>query len=128
MRRLAVSDVSDLADASLSYNNLKGWNEAGHLNALVALSRHVWRTRAYGDMWSYMLVAEGLVDIAAEFDVQPYDIAAVIPIIEEAGGRFTSVDGHDGPWGGSALATNGLLHDSVREIVAEEDGAEPGAN
>jgi histidinol-phosphatase len=127
MRRLAVSGVTDLADASLSYNNLKGWDEAGHLNTLVALSRGVWRTRAYGDMWSYMLVAEGLIDIAAEFDVQPYDIAAIIPIVEEAGGRFTSIDGQDGPWGGSALATNGLLHDAVREIVAGVSKAKPGA-
>jgi histidinol-phosphatase len=64
-------------------------------------------------MWSYMLLAEGAVDIVGEFDLKPYDMAALIPIIEEAGGRFTSVTGADGPWEGSALATNGILHDTV---------------
>jgi histidinol-phosphatase len=112
-RRLAVSGVSALADASISYNSLKGWDDEHRLPSLVALSRDVWRTRAYGEMWSYMMVAEGQLDLAAEFDLQPYDMAALTPIVEEAGGRFTSVDGRPGPWGGSALATNSLLHDEA---------------
>ncbi|WP_026851739.1 histidinol-phosphatase [Glaciibacter superstes] len=111
--RLQVSRVSDLTDASLSYNSIQQWDQAGHLDQLVALSRQVWRTRAYGDMWSYMLLAEGLIDIAGEFDLQPYDMAALAPIVEESGGRFTSVDGQDGPWHGSALATNGILHQAT---------------
>ena len=111
--RLQVSAVSELADASLSYNSMQQWDVAGHLEPLIALSRQVWRTRAYGDMWSYMMLAEGLIDIAGEFDLQPYDMAALVPIVQEAGGRFTSVDGQDGPWHGSALATNGLLHDAT---------------
>lgn len=111
--RLQVSAVSDLADASLSYNSIQQWDVAGHLEPLIALSRQVWRTRAYGEMWSYMMLAEGLLDIAGEFDLKPYDMAALVPIIQEAGGRFTSVDGQDGPWHGSALATNGLLHDAT---------------
>ncbi len=117
-RRIFVSGVTGLADASLSYNSLKGWDEAGRLDALVALSREVWRTRAYGDMWSYMMVAEGLVDIAGEFDLKPWDIAALIPIVEEAGGAFTSADGASGPWHGSAIATNGELHSTVLELLA----------
>lgn len=112
-RRLAVSGVADLADASLSYNSLPGWDDAGRLDQIVELTRAVWRARAIGDMWSYMLVAEGAIDIAGEFDLQPYDMAALQPIVEEAGGRFTSVDGAEGPWHGSALATNGALHDEV---------------
>lgn len=112
-RRLQVSGVRELADASLSYNSLPGWDGVGRLDAIVELTRAVWRARAIGDMWSYMLVAEGAIDIAAEFDLQPYDMAALQPIVEEAGGRFTSVDGDAGPWHGSALATNGLLHDDV---------------
>ena len=112
-RVLSVSGVSAIPDASLSYNSLKGWDEAGRLPALVALSRDVWRTRAYGEMWSYMMVAEGQLDIAAEFDLQPYDMAALIPVIQEAGGRFSAIDGTPGPFSGTALATNGLLHDEV---------------
>jgi histidinol-phosphatase len=117
-RELHVSSVADLADASLSYNSLAGWDGEGRLDQLVALHRSVWRSRAIGDMWAYMLLAEGSLDIVGEFDLKPYDMAALIPIIEEAGGRFTSADGEAGPWGGSALATNGLLHDVVLSAVA----------
>lgn len=116
-RRIFVSGVTELADASVSYNSLKGWDDAGRLGQLVDLSREVWRTRAYGDMWSYMMVAEGLVDIAGEFDLKPWDMAALVPIVEEAGGAFTSIEGVPGPWHGSALATNGQLHDAVLAVV-----------
>lgn len=112
-RPLKVSAVADLAGASLSYNSLIGWDEVGRLDQVVDLVRSVWRSRAIGDMWSYMLLAEGALDIVGEFDLKPYDLAALIPIIEEAGGRFTSVDGVEGPWEGNAIATNGLLHDTV---------------
>ncbi|MDO7881434.1 inositol monophosphatase family protein [Salinibacterium soli] len=116
-RRLAVSGVAELADASLSYNSLQGWDGEGRLDDVVRLSRAVWRSRAIGDMWSYMLLAEGSLDIVGEFDLKPYDMAALIPIVEEAGGRFSSVEGQPGPWSGSALATNGLLHDAVLEAL-----------
>jgi histidinol-phosphatase len=112
-RRISVSQVADLADASLSFQSLAQWRDAGYLDRLLQLSERVWRDRAYGDLWSYMLLAEGLIDITAEFDVKPYDLAALIPIVEEAGGRFTSVNGVPGPWGGNSLATNGHLHDAV---------------
>ncbi len=117
-RPLRVSGVAALDDAVLSYNSLPGWDEAGRLEQIIGLTRAVWRARAIGDMWSYMLVAEGAIDIAGEFDLQPYDMAALQPIVEEAGGRFTSVDGEAGPWHGSALATNGLLHDEVLRRLA----------
>jgi histidinol-phosphatase len=117
-RRMKVSAVSNLADASLSYNSLQQWDRAGYLDELVALSRRVWRTRAYGDMWSYMLLAEGVLDAVAEFDLKPYDMAALIPIVREAGGRFSSVDGHNDCWHGSALATNGHLHNDLLEALA----------
>lgn len=116
-RTIRVSGIAELADASLSYNSFKGWDEEGRLDELTTLTRAVWRTRAYGEMWSYMMVAEGQLEIATEFDLQPYDMAALVPIIEEAGGRFTSASGEVGPWGGSALATNGLLHDDVLAII-----------
>ncbi|MGV8883490.1 MAG: inositol monophosphatase family protein [Rhodoglobus sp.] len=109
--RLSVSGVEELADASFSYNNIQGWDSEGRLEQVIALTRDVWRARAIGDMWSYMLLAEGSVDIVGEYDLKPYDLAALIPIVQEAGGRFTSVDGVDGPWNGSGLATNGRLHD-----------------
>ncbi len=117
-RRIHVSGVSDLADASFSYNNIQGWDGEGRLDELLSLSRAVWRARAVGDMWSYMLLAEGAADLVGEFDLKPYDMAALIPIVEEAGGRFSSVDGTPGPWQGNALASNGLLHDAALAVMA----------
>jgi histidinol-phosphatase len=117
-QKLQVSAVADLADAALSYNNIQGWDGAGHLDSLVALTRDVWRARSIGDMWAYMLLAEGSLDIVGEFDLKPYDMAALIPIIDEAGGRFSSLAGETGPWHGSALATNGRLHDAVLKKLA----------
>ena len=115
---LRVSGVSTLADASLSYNNIQGWDAVGRLDQLVALQRQVWRARSIGDAWAYMLLAEGHLDVVGEWDLKPYDMAALVPIIEEAGGRFSSLDGHPGPWHGSGLATNGALHDAVLAVVA----------
>jgi histidinol-phosphatase len=109
-RRLSVSRVSSLADASLSYASLSGWGEVGLRDAFVALTEQVWRSRAYGDFWSYMLLAEGAVDLAAEPELSLWDMAALAPIVTEAGGRFTGLDGVDGVQQGNAVASNGLLH------------------
>ncbi len=111
--RCQVSDVSRVEDASLSYSSLSGWDERGRLEDFLSLSRRCWRTRAYGDFWSYMLVAEGAVDIATEPQLEVYDMAALDVIVREAGGVFTSLEGEPGPSGGSALATNGKLHDQA---------------
>jgi histidinol-phosphatase len=110
-RRLAVSQVASLGDASLSYSSLSGWGALGRREAFVALTEQVWRSRAYGDFWSYMLVAEGAVDLAAEPELSLWDMAALAPIVTEAGGRFTGLDGVPGVHQGNAAASNGLLHD-----------------
>jgi histidinol-phosphatase len=112
-RRLRVSGVESLSDASLSFQSIQQWDEAGYLDKLVDLSRAVWRDRAYGDAWSYGMLAEGLIDVVAEFDVKEWDIAPFAVIVEEAGGRFTAVDGSDTIAARSALATNGTLHADV---------------
>jgi len=89
---------------------------------MLALMQSCWRTRAYGDFWSYMLVAEGAVDLAAEPELELYDMAALVPVVTEAGGRFTSLDGEPGPFGGNAVATNSLLHDvALSHLGAETD-------
>jgi len=118
--RLAVSSVSGLTDASLSYSSLTGWKERGNLDEFLGLTEAVWRTRAYGDFWSYCLVAEGAVDIACEPELNLYDMAALVPVVTEAGGRFTSLEGEEGPFGGNALATNGLLHEEVLHLLNPE--------
>lgn len=116
-RQIHVSAVDRLADASLSYSSLSGWEQQGRLATFLDLTRKVWRTRAYGDFWSHVLVAEGAVDVSAEPELALHDMAALVPIVTEAGGRFTSVRGVPGPLGGSALVTNGRLHDEVLELL-----------
>jgi len=115
--RLQVSEVGRLQDASLSYSSLSGWEEQGRLDHFLALTRRVWRTRAYGDFWSHVLVAEGAVDVSAEPELALHDMAALVPIVTEAGGRFTSVQGVDGPFGGSALVSNGRLHHAALQVL-----------
>ncbi|WP_273732567.1 histidinol-phosphatase [Mycolicibacterium septicum] len=116
-RTLSVSGVTDLASASLSYSDLTtGWEH--RRDRFVELTDAVWRVRAYGDFWSYCMVAEGAVDIACEPEVKLWDIAPLDILIREAGGTFTSIDGAEGPHGGSALATNGSLHAAVLDRLA----------
>jgi histidinol-phosphatase len=111
-RRIAVSGVATLDAASLSFSDLTtGWEE--RRTRFVELTDAVWRTRGYGDFWSYCLLAEGAVDVVAEPEVMLWDLAPLDIVIREAGGRFTDIDGAPGPHGGSAVATNGLLHDEV---------------
>lgn len=112
-RRLHVSKVAELADASLSYASLGGWKELGRRERLLELFDRVWRTRAYGDFFSYMLLAEGALDAAFEPELELYDMAALVPIVREAGGRFSSIEGVDGLAGGNALASNGQLHEAI---------------
>ncbi|CAB0922745.1 histidinol-phosphatase [Corynebacterium diphtheriae] len=116
-RRIHVSNVAQLTDASVSFSSLDGWKERGLLNNFVALSDETWRLRGFGDFFSYCLVAEGAVDIAAEPEVSLWDLAPLSILVEEAGGVFSSLDGALGPHGGNALATNGLLHDEVRTML-----------
>lgn len=112
-KRLRVSAVAGVEDASLSISSLAGWKERGLQDNLIGLSEKTWRLRGYGDFLHYCLVAEGAVDIAAEPEVSLWDLAAPALVVTEAGGRFTSLAGEDGPHGGDALATNGLLHDAA---------------
>ena len=109
-KRLGVSHVEKLADSSLAMSSLTGWAERGLRDRFLALTDKTWRLRGYGDFWSYCLVAEGAVDIAAEPEVSLWDLAAPSLIVTEAGGTFTDLDGNPGPHGGSGVASNGLLH------------------
>ena len=113
-KKVSVSSVADLDSASLSFSSLSGWAELGLRDRFIDLTDAVWRVRAYGDFLSYCLLAEGAVDIAAEPEVSLWDLAALDILVREAGGTFTDLTGSPGPHGGSALATNALLHDAVK--------------
>ncbi|QKW52279.1 histidinol-phosphatase [Streptomyces buecherae] len=111
--RISVSKVNTLSDASFGYASLGGWEERGKLDSFLDLTRACWRTRGYGDFWPYMMVAEGAIDLCAEPELSLWDMAANAVIVQEAGGRFTGLDGRPGPHSGDAAASNGLLHDEL---------------
>lgn len=110
---IRVSTVATVDDAHLSYDSVQGFGPFGLEERFLALARRCWRSRGLGDFWSHVLVAEGALDIAVEPEVSVWDVAAVQVIVEEAGGRFTNLAGEARPDGGSAVSTNGLLHDEV---------------
>jgi len=111
--RCRVSSVRRLPDASFSFSSLGGWEEMGRLDAFLDLTREVWRTRAYGDFWSHVMVAEGSVDVSAEPELSPWDMAALTVIVEEAGGVWSDLSGTSRIASGALVCTNGLLHDEV---------------
>jgi histidinol-phosphatase len=110
-----VSEVARMSDASLSYSDLADWGE--RLDSFVGLAKSVWRSRAYGDFWSHVLVAEGAVDISAEPVVNLWDLAALQIIVTEAGGTFTDLSGNATPDGGSVLCSNSLLHAAALDLI-----------
>ncbi len=117
VKQLQVSKVSDLRQASFSYSDIEDWAAAKRLRGFMNLSQKVWRTRAYGDFWSYMLAASGTVDIAAEPELNLWDMGALYPIVTEAGGKFTNLQGVEGVAGPAAVVTNGRLHSQVLELL-----------
>jgi len=121
---MRVSSVPVIGEAFVSYSSLHGWVDSGRGRQFGNLLRTAARTRAFGDFWSYMLVAEGTVDIATEPELALHDMAAIDVIVREAGGLFTSLDGDPGPYGPGALATNGLLHEVVLEILGPDEDPE----
>ena len=116
-RRLAVSAVSAMEDAYLSTTDLGSWTEYHSREKYLALVDACWESRAFGDFWQHCLVAEGALDVAVECIVNPWDVAAAQVIVTEAGGRFSDLAGEPRYDNGSALSTNGLLHDETLAIL-----------
>jgi histidinol-phosphatase len=116
-RAISVSGVANISDASFSYSDEIGWESYGSGNAFSNLKNSVWRTRAYGDFWSHLLVAEGAVDIAAEPVLNKWDMAANNAIVLEAGGTVTGFTGGSAFAEGNAVTTNGLLHNQVISLI-----------
>ncbi|RDI75667.1 Archaeal fructose-16-bisphosphatase and related enzymes of inositol monophosphatase family [Gaiella occulta] len=86
-----------------------------------ALAQRCWHPRAYGDFWAHMLVAEGAVDGAIDaVGVTIWDLAAIQPIVEEAGGRFSDREGVARADGGTAVSSNGLLHRALLEAITPQ--------
>ena len=110
-KKISVSKISSLTDASISYSDFVGWGD--RLEPFQKMLAAAWRTRGIGDFWSHMLVAEGAVDVAIEPSLALWDMAALDIIVREAGGSFTNTAGRSGPFGGSGVSTNGILHNAV---------------
>ncbi|MEU5528403.1 histidinol-phosphatase [Micromonospora chersina] len=115
---IRVSGVTTLADASFCYSSLTGWEEAGRLEPVLQIMRDAWRSRAFGDFYGYMLLAEGALDVMVEPELSLWDVAALVPIVTEAGGTFTDLAGRptlagDGAGDLSAIASNGPLHHDI---------------
>jgi histidinol-phosphatase len=121
--RITVSKVDRLEDAQVCFGGVRTWKKTGLLDNFLELAVRAQRTRGFGDFWMHMLVAEGAADVAAEMEVSIWDLAAVQVIIEEAGGRFTDIAGQATPSGGSAVSTNGLLHDEVLKVLNQGSDA-----
>jgi histidinol-phosphatase len=116
---IAVSEVAVLDDALLCHADLRAYEHYGCGDEFDALTRRVWDRRGFGDFWGHMLVAEGIADVMVEPILDIWDIAAVIPIVQEAGGRTTDRRGAVRADGGNAVTTNGVLHEAVLEIMGD---------
>ncbi len=125
-KRIRVSQVKELTDSSISYSDLVGWGQ--RLTPFINLQSRIWRTRGLGDFWSHMLVAEGAVDLAVEPQLALWDMAALDIVVREAGGRFTNIDGVDGPHGKSAISSNGLVHEAFRAAIDATTISDPSEN
>jgi histidinol-phosphatase len=116
-RRIAVSTVADIAEAQVCVTFSSGWDGLGLTSTLVGLQQRARRARGFGDFWQHMLVAEGAVDLAIDaVGVAPYDLAAVMVIVEEAGGSFTDRHGARTYTSDTAVSSNGLLHGEIRSL------------
>jgi histidinol-phosphatase len=116
-RRISVSRVDDLGDAYLSTTDLGSWVTYHSRERYLALVDACWETRAFGDFWQHCLVAEGALDLAAEPIVNPWDVAPVRVLVEEAGGTFTDLSGATRIDGGSALSSNGRVHAAALALL-----------
>jgi histidinol-phosphatase len=110
--RVHVSAIARLEEAQLLYGSFRLTFDAWDGRA-VELLRAAWRTRSFSDFWGYCLVAEGSAEAMIEAEISPWDIAAMLVIVEEAGGRLTDLDGRPTIEAGHAIASNGALHEEL---------------
>ena len=114
--RIRVSDVAQLSDAQVLYGSytltLGAWS--GRADALL---RGSWRQRGLGDFWGHCLVAEGAAEVMLEGEIAPWDIAALVPIVEEAGGRLTDIAGRPTVEAGQCITSNAALHELVLRVL-----------
>jgi histidinol-phosphatase len=116
-RRIAVSGVAELADAYVSTTDIRTFAEQGRREHYLRLTDACWETRAFGDFWQHCLVAEGVLDVAVDAVANSWDLAALLPIVAEAGGALTDLAGSATFTGGDGISSNGAVHHAALEIV-----------
>lgn len=117
-RRLHVSKIARLEDAQIFYASRSAFSAVGKERGFDAVVEPAWRDRGFGDFWGYALVSEGAGEAMIEPELAPWDLAAPLIIVEEAGGRLTDFAGRRTYAGGNALASNGLLHETILERLS----------
>jgi len=112
-----VSTISDLADATISTTSFQRQREK-YPAGFARMCDNVGLLRTWGDCYGYLQVAAGRAEAMLDPDMNHWDVAALYPVITEAGGRITTWSGDERP-GASAIATNGILHQAVLELFNE---------
>jgi len=118
-RRIRVSDIGDLSQATLFYTNLKWFERSGTRDDFLRLAAQTQNQRGYGDFWGHVLVAQGSGELMAEQGVHVWDVAAIKPIVEEAGGRFSDWDGRPDVHRPDVVVSNGKLHEAALAVLKQ---------
>jgi histidinol-phosphatase len=121
-RRIEVSRVGELPEAQILYASATEIEASGRAPGFRGLLGEAWRERGFGDFWGYSLIAEGAAEAMIEVDLWPWDAAAPMILVEEAGGRATDFEGRRSFEGGTFLATNGRLHETIRTRLTGTTG------
>ena len=112
--RIDASSTATISEAHVSTTPNAGWQAVGGIPKLVQLQTDALRARGFGDFWQHMLVAQGAIDVAVDvIGLQPYDNAAIYPIVQEAGGTITDRFGNADWQADSSVSSNGVLHAEV---------------
>ncbi len=119
-RPIHVSSVDSLARAHIYYSSITWFSKVGQEQNFMKLYNLTERQRGFGDLYGFVLVAQGSGDVMVEHGVHPWDLGALIPILEEAGGRMTAWDGQVDIEKPDVLASNGLLHEPALRIIRGE--------
>jgi histidinol-phosphatase len=119
-RRVRVSDVTDLSKSTIFYTSLPWFQKADRVDQFLEFTRRSEVQRGFGDFYGHVLVAQGSGELMVEYGVHAWDVAAIKPIVEEAGGRFSAWDGSQDIERPDVLVSNGHLHDEALRILASK--------
>jgi histidinol-phosphatase len=119
---ISVSPVDDISQTTVLFAGVAGFRIAGLDEFFERLVTRAERTRGFGDFWGHMLVARGAAHVMVEPSLRDWDVVALQPIVAEAGGKLTQIDGSAWSDQKSCLTTNGVLHDEVVRLASGTPG------